>query len=58
MSIAFIDLPRRIRACRTREAHLPLPHPGPRNVGCFGANPWFEREQLPVLRERVHALPG
>jgi uracil-DNA glycosylase len=37
-------------------AHLPLPHPSPRNVGWFKANPWFEAEVLPVLRERVHAL--
>jgi uracil-DNA glycosylase len=36
--------------------HLPLPHPSPRNVGWFKANPWFEAEVLPVLRERVHAL--
>ena len=35
---------------------LPLPHPSPRNVGWFKANPWFEAEVLPVLRERVHAL--
>jgi hypothetical protein len=27
-----------------------------RNVGWFKANPWFEAEVLPVLRERVHAL--
>ena len=37
-------------------AHLPLPHPSPRNVGWFKANPWFEAEVLPVLRKRVHAL--
>ncbi len=36
--------------------HLPLPHPSPRNVGWFKANPWFEAEVLPALRERVHAL--
>ena len=36
--------------------HLPLPHPSPRNVGWFKANPWFEAEVLPVLRQRVHAL--
>jgi uracil-DNA glycosylase len=35
---------------------LPLPHPSPRNVGWFKANPWFEAEVVPVLRERVHAL--
>ena len=35
---------------------LPLPHPSPRNVGWFKANPWFEAEVVPVLRERVHDL--
>jgi len=34
---------------------LPLPHPSPRNVGWFKANPWFERDVLPALRERVRA---
>jgi uracil-DNA glycosylase len=33
--------------------HLPLPHPSPRNVGWFKANPWFEAEVLPALRERI-----
>ena len=36
--------------------HLPLPHPSPRNVGWFKANPWFEGEVLPTLRARVAAL--
>ena len=35
---------------------LPLPHPSPRNVGWFKANPWFDAEVVPVLRERVHDL--
>jgi uracil-DNA glycosylase len=30
-----------------------LPHPGPRNVRWFGANPWFGAEVVPALRERV-----
>ena len=34
---------------------LPLPHPSPRNVAWFKANPWFEGEVLPALRERVRA---
>lgn len=38
--------------------YLPLPHPSPRNVAWFKANPWFEREVLPTLRNRVHALLG
>lgn len=33
--------------------HLPLPHPSPRNVGWFKANPWFDAEVVPTLRERV-----
>lgn len=37
-------------------AYLPLPHPSPRNVAWFKANPWFEGEVLPELRERVRAL--
>ena len=36
--------------------YLPLPHPSPRNVGWFKANPWFEHDVVPALRERVHAL--
>lgn len=35
---------------------LPLPHPSPRNVGWFKANPWFGTDVLPALRARVHAL--
>ncbi len=33
--------------------HLPLPHPSPRNIGWFKANPWFEADVVPALRERV-----
>jgi len=33
--------------------HLPMPHPSPRNVGWLKANPWFEDEVVPALRERV-----
>jgi uracil-DNA glycosylase len=32
---------------------FPLPHPSPRNIGWFRANPWFEADVLPVLRQRV-----
>lgn len=32
---------------------LPLPHPSPRNTAWFIHNPWFEREAIPALRERV-----
>lgn len=33
--------------------HLPLPHPSPRNNLWLKKNPWFEREVVPRLRERV-----
>lgn len=36
-------------------ALLPMPHPSPRNIGWFKANPWFETEIVPALRERVRA---
>lgn len=32
---------------------VPLPHPSPRNQLWLKRNPWFERDLLPVLRERV-----
>jgi uracil-DNA glycosylase len=35
---------------------VPLPHPSPRNTRWLAVNTWFEREVIPVLRERVHAL--
>ena len=39
-------------------AVVPLPHPSPRNVGWFKANPWFEADVLPALRASVtRALP-
>jgi len=34
-------------------AFVPLPHPSPRNLGWFRANPWFEAEVVPALRARV-----
>ena len=34
---------------------FPLPHPSPRNRFWFTRNPWFDRDILPVLREKVHA---
>lgn len=46
-----------VRAWREYQpAFLPLPHPSPRNVAWFKANPWFDGEVLPTLRERVAAL--
>ena len=35
---------------------LPLPHPSPRNTHWLQVNPWFERDVIGVLRQRVHAL--
>lgn len=39
-------------------SQIPLPHPSPRNVGWFKANPWFADEVLPTLRERVTQVLG
>jgi len=35
--------------------YLPLPHPSWRNSGWLKRHPWFERELLPELRQRVLA---
>lgn len=37
---------------------VPLPHPSPRNIRWFAANPWFERRVLPALRRRVAEVVG
>ena len=37
---------------------IPLPHPSPRNVAWFKANPWFDDELLPVLQQSVRKLIG
>lgn len=37
-------------------AVVPLPHPSWRNNGWLARNPWFERETLAYLRERVARL--
>jgi len=37
-------------------AHLPLPHPSPRNNIWLKRNAWFEAEVLPQLRSRVREL--
>lgn len=37
---------------------IPLPHPSPRNIAWFKANPWFDDDLLPVLRRAVHRLVG
>jgi uracil-DNA glycosylase len=35
---------------------LPMPHPSWRNTAWMKKNPWFERDLLPVLRDRVKGL--
>lgn len=35
---------------------LPLPHPSPRNIRWFKANPWFEADVIPVLQKRIAKL--
>ena len=37
---------------------FPLPHPSPRNQLWLRANPWFEIEVVPALREAVRAVLG
>jgi len=37
---------------------IPLPHPSPRNIAWFIANPWFDGELLPVLQRNVRELLG
>ncbi len=46
-----------VKSWRTHWPELiPLPHPSPRNNRWLGQNPWFERELLPAVRERVAAV--
>jgi uracil-DNA glycosylase len=47
---------RDILAGPRRPRVLPLPHPSWRNNGWLKANPWFESELLPVLRQEVRAI--
>lgn len=42
-----------------RDGMIPLPHPSPRNTLWLKRNPWFERELVPALQQRVQrALTG
>jgi uracil-DNA glycosylase len=43
---------------RNWPAAVPLPHPSPRNNLWLRRNPWFERDVLPAIRERVRELLG
>jgi len=45
-----------VRAWQEYGPHwMPLPHPSTRNQAWWQRNPWFERELVPELRERVRA---
>ena len=47
------------RAWREYAPHyIALPHPSPRNQSWFKRNPWFDRQVVPMLRERIAALSG
>jgi uracil-DNA glycosylase len=35
---------------------IPLPHPSPRNIRWFKANPWFDEEVVPATRKQVKEL--
>lgn len=35
---------------------IPMPHPSPRNNIWFRQNPWFEKEVLPVVKQRVRII--
>lgn len=37
---------------------VPLPHPSPRNNIWLRKNPWFERDVLPPLKQRISELLG
>ncbi|MGB8327450.1 MAG: uracil-DNA glycosylase family protein [Steroidobacteraceae bacterium] len=46
-----------VRSWRDYWPHtVPLPHPSPRNNIWLRRNPWFERDLVPLLRERVAQL--
>lgn len=49
---------REIVAAPRRPRLLPTPHPSWRNNHWLRANPWFEAECLPVLRQEVARLVG
>jgi uracil-DNA glycosylase len=52
-----MSLSQRVRnATAYGPAYLPLPHPSWRSTGWMTKNPWFEKELLPVVRNRVAHL--
>lgn len=61
----FLGAARKATLADTVAAHaeyaprfFPLPHPSPRNTAWRQRHPWFERDVLPLLRERVQAVLG
>jgi uracil-DNA glycosylase len=53
------SLTQAVHDCDVRAAALvPLPHPSPRNNLWLARHPWFERERLVPLRERVREALG
>ena len=51
--MSLVERVRGFEACLPR--FFPLPHPAWRSTLFMRANPWFEAEILPALRERVTA---
>lgn len=49
------NLTARVRAWDGHSPVVPLPHPSPRNGIWIKANPWFESDVLPKLKDSVHA---
>jgi len=48
-----------VKAWRKNWPHtVPLPHPSPRNNLWLKRNPWFEKELVPALRQRVTEVLG
>lgn len=61
MAGGLTETVRRWRTILEQPGHprvLPLPHPSWRNNGWLKANPWFEAELLPVLRDEVARVMG
>ena len=38
--------------------YLPIPHPSPRNTLWLRRNPWFERDVVPFLRQKIAQVLG
>jgi len=57
---AHKNLTERVKGWREQlaadEHQLALPHPSPRNRHWLQKNPWFERELIPHLQDKIHRL--